>query len=146
MSDTRDHVVNIRDRYPDIDFDHFTDLDEFAIDVLKENGIDWFSFKYEEESCMSRKPQVDYDRLRVGDLLWYLNIEEPVPHWHEVVVTHLHGGIVFFRRTSGEDKDEKWLPTGSLGYYLGLYPKKVIIPKGTKCTCQCPLTVFENEH
>lgn len=140
-----DHVVNIRDRYPDIDFDHFTDFDQPVIEFMQTAGLDPLSFKYEEDSCMSRKPQLDYDRLNVGDLLWWSDIEEPRPTWHEVVITHLYGGIVFFRCTDDYKENEMWSPKNSIGFYLSLYPKKVIIPKGTKCTCNCPRVIFENE-
>jgi hypothetical protein len=145
---TRDHVVSIRERYEGrIDFDkwlEYKDDDLFNL-ACKTVGLDPNSFKYEEEGCMSRMPQVDYDRLRVGDLLWYRNIDDDNWHWDEVVVTHTHGGVVFLKKTSGDDQDEFWLPKESFGYYLGLYPKKVILPKGTKCTCYCELTEFEEE-
>lgn len=145
---TRDHVVKIRERYEGrIDFDkwlEYKDDDLFNL-ACKTVGFEPNSFKYEEEGCMSRMPQVDYGRLRVGDLLWYRNIEDPHPKFEEVVITHLYGGVVFLRYTKRDDKNEFWLPKESFGYYLGLYPKKVILPKGTKCTCDCELTEFEEE-
>ena len=145
---TRDHVVSIRERYEGrIDFDkwlEYKDDDLFNL-ACKTVGFEPNSFKYEEEGCMSRMPQVDYDRLRVGDLLWYRNIEDPRPKFEEVAITHLYGGVVFLRYTKRDDKNEFWLPKESFGYYLGLYPKKVILPKGTKCTCDCELTEFEEE-
>lgn len=145
---TRDHTVYIRERYAGkIDFDkwlEYKDNDLFNL-ACKTIGFEPNSFKYEEESCMSRMPQVDYDRLRVGDLLWYRNIEDARPKFEEVVITHIYGGVVFLRYTKRDDKNEFWLPKESSGYYLGLYPKKVILPKGTKCTCDCELTEFEEE-
>jgi hypothetical protein len=81
----------------------------------------------------------------VGDLLWYRDIEDDLTKWYDVVVTHTYGGVVFLKKTFGNDQDEFWLSKDSLGFYKGLYPKKVIIPKGTEFTCQCPLTVFEEE-
>lgn len=142
---TRDHVVKIRERYPNIDFDKWTDEDDLYSLACKVIGMEPNSFKYEEEGCMTRKPQVDYDRLHVGDLLWYRDIDDDIWHWDEVVVTHTHGGVVFLRYTKRDDQDEFWLSKESFGYYLGLYPKKVILPKGTKCTCDCELTEFEEE-
>lgn len=144
-SGTKDHVVSIRERYKDVDFDRMTELDELTNTLLLAARIDPTLFGYEEESCMNTIPQVDYGKLCVGDLLWYRDVDDDITKWYEVVVTHIYGGVVFLKKTSGDDQDEFWLSKDSFGFYKGLYPKKVIIPKGTKCTCKCPLTVFENE-
>lgn len=148
-SGTRDHTVYIRERYAGkIDFDSW-DLEEDLYNMAcRAIGIDLKHFKYEEEGCMTRLPQVDYGRLKVGDLLWYEDISSDVPEYLEVVVTHLHGGVVFLMYTDQDEapkKGEFFLPKESFGYYLGLYPKKVVLPKGCTCECNCPYTVFVDE-
>jgi hypothetical protein len=144
----RDYTVFLRERYPDLDFGD-AEIGEDTEHLLETYGISIPKvYKYEEESCYNTLPQVSYERIDVGDTMWYNSLSNSVPKWEEVVVTHRYGGILFFKRTkpeSEEDAEEMWLPKGSFGFVRELYPKKVVVPKGMKFECDCPFTVFENE-
>jgi hypothetical protein len=103
--------------------------------------------KYEEESCMDRMPQVDYDKLFVGARLYADPSESLLSacHWDEIEITHIYGGVVFYKFLEGErEGEETWSPKGSFGFMRLIYPKVVMKPACIEVVCDCPKTIFKN--
>lgn len=147
----KNHVVFLQDRYPDLDLSRmgheFDDLPEGVIEIIPPS-LAKSHYKYEEESCMDYRPQVDYNRLEVGDLVWVDDMRDllSAPDWHEAEITHTHAGVVFYRFTDGSDNNEEHhLSVKSFGYIRGIYPKMVVVPDGITMECYCPYTEFITE-
>lgn len=143
----KDHIVYLRDRYPGIDIDKMSGtLYGFSKDLIDQipSEIKNMHLKYEEESCMEVRPQVDYDRLEVGDLVWIDSMENlmSAPNWHEAEITHKYAGVIFYRFTDDPGMEEENLSSRSFGYIRGVYPKKVVVPEGITMECYCPYTEF----
>ena len=105
------------------------------------------TLKYEEDSCMNQMPQVDYDKLFVGAHLYADSSESllSVCHWDEIEITHIYGGVVFYKFLEGKRKgEETWTPEGSFGFIRLIYPKVIMKPNCIEMKCDCPKTVFKN--
>ena len=105
------------------------------------------TMKYEEDSCMNRMPQVDYDKLFVGARLYADPSESLLSacHWDEIEITHIYGGVVFYKFLEGKRKgEETWSPKGSFGFMRLIYPKVIMKPACIEMKCACPRVIFKN--
>lgn len=142
MDDTKskDFVVWLNERYGKTK-EEFGKSMELA-KVFSPDGV-----CYEEEHGAYRLPNVDYDKLFVGARLYYDT--KPLDHlrvqFDEIEVTHLYGGVMFFKVLDGECKgEEDFLPNKSFSFWRQVYPKVVMKPANVKMVCDCEKTLFKN--
>lgn len=103
--------------------------------------------RYEEESCMNQMPQVDYDKLFVGARLYMGSSDSLLStcHWDEIEITHIYGGVVFYKFLEGKrEGEEAWSAKGSFGFNRLIYPKVVMKPTCIEMECDCPRVIFKN--
>lgn len=105
------------------------------------------TLKYEEESCMNRMSNVDYDKLFVGARLYAdsSDLLLSVCQWDEIEITHIYGGVVFYKFLEGKrEGEETWTPKGSFGFMRQIYPKVIMKPACIEMECDCPRVIFKN--
>lgn len=155
MENSYDFTVWVNERY-DMSKEEFERHMTWADTLegkLKKLGIELPStlksktMKYEEESCMNRMPQVDYDKLFVGARLYADSSDSLLSacHWNEIEITHIYGGVVFYKFLEGKrEGEEAWSPKDSFGFRRLIYPKVVMKPACIEMECDCPKTIFKN--
>lgn len=99
---------------------------------------------YEEESCMHRLPNIDYDKLFVGARIYVdaAELSSLRNAFKEAEVTHLYGGIMFYKFI-GEEK-EHYTSKDSFHFMRMVYPKIVVKPDFFEMRCDCDKTKFVN--
>lgn len=105
------------------------------------------ALRYEETSCRNQMPQVDYDKLFVGARLYADSSDSLLSacHWNEIEITHIYGGVVFYKFLEGKrEGEEAWSPKDSFGFRRLIYPKVVMKPACIEMECDCPKTIFKN--
>lgn len=102
------------------------------------------TLQYEETSSTLKLPMVDYDKLWVGARIYVdanvLLCSER--NFKEAVVTHLYGGIMFFKFI--DDETEYHMLKKSFGFMRTVYPKIVVKPDFFEMVCDCDKTKFVN--
>lgn len=125
------------------DFDYLNNLLSLTSDELKR----FKTVTYEERSCTSKLPNVDYDKLFVGARL-YMNsapFNSLSVTFDEIEVTHLYGGVIFFKFLEGKHKgEEDYISKESLAMQINIYPKIVMKPACIDMVCDCDKTIFKN--
>jgi hypothetical protein len=124
MENSYDFTVWVNERY-DMSKEEFERHMTWADALEKELGFELPTefkrkkLKYEEDSCMHRMPQVDYNKLFVGAHLYYdtAPFDRLGTNFDEIEVTHLYGGVMFFRILEGKRMgEEDFLPVSSFGF------------------------------
>ena len=142
---TQDFVVYLHERYGMTKEEFFNSIKPIEFGNIEKEYFE--TLKYEETSCVHVMPNVDYDKLYVGARLYMdeSNLSDFGSRFKEIEVTHLYGGIMFFRWLEGKNKGkEEYLPKGSFGFMRTLYPKIIYKPPFKEFVCDCDRTIFLN--
>lgn len=100
--------------------------------------------RYEEDSSVHQLPNIDYNKLFVGAKI-YIDAAALTAlgrDFKEAVVTHLYGGVVFYKFIDGET--ENHMDKDSFGFKRHVYPKVVVKPNFFEMVCDCDKTAFVN--
>lgn len=116
--------------------------DDFYIDMERSKGE---TLQYEETSCGHTMPNVDYEKLFVGARIYVDNsaIMSIGSNYKEAEVTHLHGGVMFYKFIEG-DGEELHMDRYSFNFVRRTYPKIIVKPSFFDMVCYCEKTVFIN--
>lgn len=102
---------------------------------------------YEERSCMNQMPNIDFDKLFVGAHL-YMDSTEILSLrsiWDEIEITHIYGGVVFYKFLEGKRRgEEDYMSKNALGMFTSIYPKVIMKPDCIEMECDCPRVIFKN--
>ena len=102
------------------------------------------TLQYEETSSTLKLPMVDYDKLWVGARI-YVDANVILCSGHnfkEAVVTHLYGGVMFYKFI--DDETEHCTFKKSFVFMHTVYPKVVVKPDFFEMVCNCDKTIFVN--
>jgi hypothetical protein len=132
--DNKDFTVYLHERYG-------MTKDEFCKVMLMSAGK---TLCYEETSYANRLPMVDYDKLWVGARIYVdaNDISCGGCNFKEAVVTHLYGGVMFYKFI--DDETEYHMSKESFSFMRTVYPKVVVKPDFFEMVCDCDKTTFVN--
>lgn len=142
MIQDNDFAVYLHERYGMTKDEFFDSIKPSEFGFIEEK---FSTLKYEEESCSNVMPNVDYDKLYVGARLYMdeSDINELGCKFKEIEVTHLYGGVMFFKWLEGKNEGkEDHYSKNSFGFMRMLYPKIIYKPSFKNFVCDCERTVF----
>ncbi|MBO4531453.1 MAG: hypothetical protein J5767_12550 [Paludibacteraceae bacterium] len=84
---------------------------------------------------------IPYHLLKEGHVLYLYNTS--TYDYEEIVITHIYGGVVFYKKNNCKDDTIKHFEDNSFMFNL-LYPKVILKPSIMDLQCKCKLTEIKN--
>lgn len=84
---------------------------------------------------------IPYHLLTEGHVLYLYNTS--TYDYEEIIITHIYGGVVFYKKNNCEDDKIKHFEDNSFMFNL-LYPKVILKPSIMDLQCKCKLTEIKN--
>lgn len=159
LSEQSDEEINRKWEKLDSEYGDTTDND-FAVHMHERYGHtkeefermfvdDNTEYSYEERSCKSRRPNIDFDKLFCGARLYKdeRDIMSIGSKFEEIEITHIYSDVAFYKWITGKfiGKEEHF-EKDTLVFYLSLYPKIIYKPKQMRLNCLCDKTLVLDEN
>lgn len=90
-------------------------------------------------------PLIPYEKVEVGHRLYRKPWESKTSKdFEEVEVVHKYGGVIFYVKVEGDDKEIHHVSKNAPAWEWCFYPKVILKPSFIELTCSCPLTEIKN--
>lgn len=139
-----DFIIELNERYGMSREQINNSIKEFNSSINEFRLLRNFGRKY-HYGTDKHYPLIPYEKVEVGHRLYRYPWEFiTTKDFEEVEVVHKYGGVIFYVKVEGDDKEIHHVSKNAPAWEWCFYPKVILKPSFIELTCSCPLTEIKN--